>query len=250
MKIQRLIRLFLHGISIRRLWVLVSLLYLGNFLLFGCNKGLSEPEEELEKTFARISTMVDEYYKLPVKHRQLSSGVLVWRDRAAADSFYKQHSRELSRIDQELLELLNREQANTLKDDALLGRGICYWLLSELQPAVDTQERAIGVWTEIGNKAPLHLRDFAKASTQKSFLSRFEAILTPTLSFEENVDVVFHVLRAQALLRMKKYASAIEVNEIVAKRYPSSTYADKFVKSQIETIRDLKAGKISVPDQP
>ena len=144
---------------------------------------------------------------------------------------------------------MNAKTTGIWSDDAAFSRGVLYWLLTQLIPNSLTDESALAVWNDfIRLGSGIHIEEPTKIAMGDAFVNKQTGILTPTLSYEENLQVIFQGYTALLLVKMKQYEKAIKENELIIQTHPTSRYAQEYARDQIRTITSIMEGKIIPPD--
>jgi len=244
---KRIFRLFTSSSSIR-LITPVLLTALTACYLGACNPPRLQDDADLESSIRRLSQLLDEYYKIPTKKQNYgNSGFIVWKDQAQVTSFYERYRDEIRIMDNVFS--MNAKTTGIWSDDAAFSRGVLYWLLTQLIPNSLTDESALAVWNDfIRLGSGIHIEEPTKIAMGDAFVNKQTGILTPTLSYEENLQVIFQGYTALLLVKMKQYEKAIKENELIMQTHPTSRYAKEYARDQIRAITSIMEEKIIPPD--
>jgi hypothetical protein len=122
-------------------------------------------------------------------------------------------------------------------------------LLTQVAPNPLTEESALAVWKDfLQLGSAIHIEEPTRSTLGKAFIDKRTEILTPSLSYEENVQVIFKAHTVLLLTKMKEYQKAIKEIESIMQTYPKSKYAQEIAQEQIRAIRDVMEGKMASPD--
>ena len=244
---KRIFRLFTSSSSIR-LITPVLLTALTACYLGACNPPRLQDDADLESSIRRLSQLLDEYYKIPTKKQNYGdSGFIVWKDQAQVRSFYERYRDEIRIMDNVFS--MNAKTTGIWSDDAAFSRGVLYWLLTQLIPNSLTDESALAVWNDfIRLGSGIHIEEPTKIAMGDAFVNKQTGILTPTLSYEENLQVIFQGYTALLLVKMKQYEKAIKENELIIQTHPTSRYAQEYAPDQIHAITSIMERTTIPPD--
>jgi hypothetical protein len=144
---------------------------------------------------------------------------------------------------------INAKSAGAWSDDAMFSRGVLYCLLTQLASQDPlTQESALAVWGDFIQLGPrVHIEESTKNALGNAFVNKLD-IVTPSLSYEENLRVIFLAYRALSLLKLKEYQKATKETEFIIQNYPTSKYAQAYAPDQIHNIKQIMEGKMSPPE--
>ena len=223
----------------------ISLLEILCFLVLGCDYVTfkNERERAFKDDLQRINALIRDYNQVPegekLSENQGVIDVFFWKDKEELRRFYEKKIAEFQYLDASL-KTISEDRNNILFDDALFARGILHSLWGQIDRNEKTLETAIAVLREFLNLTPSpHIEEFTKDALQDSFWKPYREIATPSLSYEENVHIVFINTTAYFLTIMKRYDAAEKEYESIVKTYPKSRFAP-FAETQIQII-----GKIS-----
>jgi hypothetical protein len=203
----------------------------------GCQTGRLEYNATLEESMRRLSQVLEEYAKIPVM-TQGDREMVIWRDQKQVRSFYERYRDEFTIMNSVFS--LTAKSDTTWSDDAALARGILYWLLTQLIPNSLTEEGALAVWGEFIQRGPtVQIEDLTKRTVGRAFVDGQTEILTPSLSYGENLEVMFRAHRILLLVKIKEYQKAIKEAELIMGKYPESKYSQRFAPDQIDQIKQL-----------
>ena len=227
---------------------LITFVLLTVCCLGACTQRRLQDDADLESSIRRLSQLLDEYYKIPTKKQNYGdSGFIVWKDQAQVRSFYERYRDEISIMDNVFS--MNAKTTGIWSDDAAFSRGVLYWLLTQLIPNSLTDESALAVWNDfIQLGSGIHIEEPTKIAMGDAFVNKQTGILTPTLSYEENLQVIFQGYTALLLVKMKQYEKAIKENELIMQTHPTSRYAQEYARDQIRAITSIMEAKIIPPD--
>jgi hypothetical protein len=213
----------------------------------GCNSAFSDTGQDLRNSVGRLVPILEAYWEIPVRTRSYgSSGVLVWRDNAQLTEVYQKYRADVLSTDTVLAGIAAGK--DPWSDDAAFCRGILHWLWAQFEPTRQRREEALVVLNGFTQRRSIHLEESTKAAMKDPFVNKHEAILTPNLSYEENAQVIFQAQMAHLLVQLKEFEKAIEQNELIARRYPTSRYSQQHVAQQIKTIRGIMDGSVTIPE--
>jgi hypothetical protein len=194
----------------------------------------------------RLSQLLDEYFKIPANTQNYDGHIMVSKDRAQLTLFYEKYRDEIRIMDNVFV--MSSKGGTTWSDDAAFGRGILYWLLTEVAPNPLTEKRALEVWNEfVQLGALIHIEEFTQNSLGKVFVDQQTEVLTPGFSYEENVAVLFKAHTVLLLMKMKQYDRAISEIESTIRAHPRSKYAQDVAQEQIRSIRNFKETSLDSP---
>lgn len=215
-------------------FVLITVCCLG-----GCRQPRLHDDADLDASIRRISQLLDEYNRIPVKTRDLGDrSFIVVKDRAQIQSFYERYRDEIRIMNNVFL--LSAKGGSIWSDDADFSRGVLYCLLTQLIPNSLTHEGAIAAWRDflrLGSK--VHIEEFTRVAMGNAFVNYPTLITTPNLSYEDNIRVIFRAHMVLSLVAIKEYRKAIREIEVSVEEYPTSTYARNIAPEQIRSIKDL-----------
>jgi hypothetical protein len=216
--------------------------------LGACNQARLQDDADLESSTRRLGQLLTEYYKIPTKKENYGNrGFIVWKDQAQVTSFYERHPDEIRIIDNVFS--MNAKTTGIWSDDAAFSRAVLYWFLTQLIPNSLTDESALTVWNDfIQLGLGIHIEEPTKIAMGDAFVNKQTGILTPSLSYEKNLQVIFQAYTAFLLVKMKQYENAIKENELIIQSHPTSRYAQEYARDQIRTIRSMMEGKIPAPE--
>jgi hypothetical protein len=230
--------------------ILFSTIILSILCCFGaCKPASSQTERDLKSSMQRLNQMFQEYSRIPVKQKSYGDRYIAWKDEGMVKAFYETYNGEILAMDARLLAISNvNDDDNAWSDDAAFCRAILHVLWTLANPEKEILQRAIVVLKEFAQSSSrVHLEELTKATMQEAFLSKQKEFLTPSLSYEQNADIALEVYVSQLLIKLKAYDEAIQQLEHIAKAYPTSRYSE-YLKDQIQAIKELKEGKITVPE--
>jgi tetratricopeptide (TPR) repeat protein len=223
--------------------------------LGGCDFSASQVERDFKDNVQHLNQLMRGYNKIPQKqkvyeHEGFEYRVFIWKDEEQSRSFYEKNRGEFRSIDAILSEISRNRDSNVLFDDAMFARAILYMLWTQIDRDQKLAERAIAVLREYVNIAPEpHIEEPTKTAIQESFWNSNQQVLTPSLSYEENVRVLFQGYIAYLFLKLKEYGQATKEYEAIVKTYPNSKFSPH-AREQIKTIQDILEGRITIPDIP
>ena len=240
----RIFCLFMNSSRIRLLMVvLLTVCCVG-----ACKQAGLRDDADLDTSIRRLSQLLEEFYKIPVYTQNFGDrSFIAWKDQGKLTSFYETYRNDFSIMNNVFS--MNAKTTGIWSDDAAFSRGVLYCLLTQVAPNPLTQEGALAVWNEFLHLgSAIHIEESTKTAMGDAFINKLE-ILTPSLSYEENLQVIFRAYRTLSLIRLKEYQKAIKENELIMQTYPTSKYAQEIAQDQIRAIRDVMEGKMSPPER-
>ena len=215
-----------------------------------CDFGLSQGERDFKRNLQRMNQLMRAYEKIPDKQKVDGHTVIVWKDQQELSDFYEKNRAEFQAIDTLFMSISPSRNGNEWLDDALFGRAILYSLWTRVGPDRQIAEKAIAVLSEFVNLTPEpRLEELTKTAVQESFWNKYKEIITPELSYEENVLVLFQGSIGYLLMKLKEYEKARKQYEAIVKEYPTSKFSRQ-ANDQLKTIQELSEGKIAIPKVP
>jgi hypothetical protein len=228
---------------------LIAVIFLLACCLGACKESPLQDNADLESSISRLTRLLNEYEKIPVNKQNYSDrGLIFFKDQSQLRSFYEKYRNDISIMDNVFA--INAKSTSIWSDDAAFSRGVLYCLLTQI--ASDdpvTQESALAVWGDfLQLGSAVHIEKSTKDALGVAFVTKLTLVFTPTLSYEENLQVIFHAYRVLSLIRIKEYQKAVQENEIVMKMYPTSKYTQEIAQDQIRAIKNLMEGKMTYPE--
>jgi len=218
-------------------------------VLGGCDRSLSQTNDEFESRLEQLKQMFLEYNRIPVKRKSYGTDFAVWKDQVQLQSFYENKKDEFLAMDKHFLELTNKRDDNIWWDDAAFSRAVLHMLWTAANPDSQTMYQALVVLNSFANLgSTIHLEKITKETMQDAFLNTQEGFLSPNLSFERNAQLALIIYSVQLFVKTKEYDKAILQIQHIEKMFPTSGYSQQFATGQLEAIRSLKKGKPTLPD--
>jgi len=231
----------------------VNRLWIACLLAVACTDGTTKTEGKFQDDLRRLDGIIREYNDIPQMQKTAENkgniDIVFWKDKEQLNKYYVKHKGDFVSIDASLKHISEKTD-NILFDDALFARGILYSLWAQVDRNADTVQSAIAILRDFVNLSPsMHIEESTKKAVQNSYWNAYRDFSTPSLSYEDNVRILFYNNIGYLLTILKQYDAAAKEYETIVNKYPTSKFATH-AQTQIQILRDIAEGKNTSDSSP
>jgi len=213
---------------------MACLLWIGS-----CGGSTTQEEKLFKNTVEELNQLIIQFEDIPDETTTQGHKATISKNRVRVKSFYATTAKEWNSIDDRLLELRNSELGSNWKLDAIFCRAVLHTKLVEITPSRELVLKTIQALEDyISNSVDKKLNKWTKNAMEDSVLKNYRKVFAPKFSDEENISIIFQMLKAFELMILKEYNEAIVIYETIVKKYPESYLVDS-AKAQITTCKQL-----------
>jgi len=213
---------------------------MASLVCFGSCNGVISKEENLFRTnVIKLNELLIEYENIPDENKVDGMTTIITKNKMRTKSFYEKTAADWRSIDNTLFKLQKSDLLNKWKLDMIFCRSVLCSKLVEIDAKEDTVLKSISAIDEyISNYSRYKLNKWTKKAMRESVFNNYAKVFTPQFSDEENISIIFQMMKAFQFMRQRNYVEAIKIYKNIVINYPTSYLVDN-AKIQIKTCKEL-----------